>query len=58
VRKLKKNFKTTLNLGFSLNMNDQVSDPYKTTGKIIFIYSLIFIFLDSVLEDERFCTES
>ena len=28
-----------------------------TTGKIIFLYFVIFIFLDSKLEDKRFCTD-
>jgi hypothetical protein len=38
-------------------VRDQVSHPYKTTGKTIVPYTLIFVFLDSNLEDKRFCTE-
>jgi hypothetical protein len=41
----------------SLNVRDQVSDLYKTTGKIILLYFLIFMFLDSRLEDKRLWTE-
>jgi hypothetical protein len=31
-------------------MSDQVSHPYKTTGRFIVMYILIFVFLDSKLE--------
>jgi len=46
-----------LNLRSSLNVSDQVSHPYKTTGKIMVLYILIFKFLGSNLEGKRFCTE-
>ena len=38
-------------------LSSQVSYPYKTTRKIIFLHILIFTFLDSNLEEKRFCTE-
>ena len=37
---LKTLFSNTLSLRFSLNVSDQVSHPYKTTGEIIFLFIL------------------
>jgi len=50
-------FSNTLSFLSSRNVNDQVSHPYKTIGKIIVLYILIFKFFDNNLEDKRFCTE-
>jgi hypothetical protein len=36
----------TLRLRSSVNVSDQVSHPYRTTGNIIVLYILIFNFLD------------
>ena len=42
-------FSNTLSLRSSLNVSDQVSHPYTTTGKIIVLYILIFKFLENFL---------
>jgi hypothetical protein len=39
------------------SVRDQVSHRYRTTGKIIVLCVLIFMFLDSRREDKRFWTE-
>jgi hypothetical protein len=50
-------FSKTLSLCFSHNVRGQVLSPYKTARKIIDLYILIFMFLHSRGEDERFWTE-
>jgi hypothetical protein len=49
-------FSNTLNLLSSFSVSDQVHHPCKSTGKIIFLYILVSVFLDSELEDKRFYT--
>jgi hypothetical protein len=34
-------------------MRDQVSHPYKTTGRIMVLYILTFAFLDSRRDDKK-----
>ena len=50
-------FSNTLSLCSSFIVSDQVSHPYKTTGKILVLCILIFKFLNNKLEDKRFFTE-
>ena len=51
-------FSNTLSFLSSRNVNDQVSHPYKTIGKILVLYISIFKFLDSNLEDKKkICTD-
>ena len=50
-------FSNILSLCPSLNLKDHVSHPHKTTGKIIFLYILIFTFMDSAMEDKGLSTE-
>jgi hypothetical protein len=45
----------TLSLRTSINVSYHVSHPYKTTGNILVLCILIFIFLDR--KDKRSCTE-
>ena len=50
-------FSDTLSLRSSLNMTDQDSHPYKTTGNVTVMCILISVFLDSKLEDKRSWTK-
>jgi hypothetical protein len=50
-------FSNALSLRFSFNVSDQISHPYKTNDKIMFLYILRFKFLDSKLEDKIFRTQ-
>jgi hypothetical protein len=46
-------FSNTSSLFSSLNVRDQVSHPYKTTGRIMILSILTFTFLDSRHKDKR-----
>ena len=50
-------FSNTFSLRSSINISDQVSHPYNTTSRIIVLCISVFKFLDSKLEDKKFCTE-
>jgi hypothetical protein len=47
----------TLSLCSFLNVRDEVSHPLRNTGKIMVLYILTFMFLDSRREDKGFWTE-
>ena len=47
-------FSNTLSLCSSLNVTGQFSHQHKTTGRIIFLYCSILLFLDNKLEDKSF----
>ena len=49
-------FPNTFSLISSFNVSDHISHSY-TTGKIIVLSIINFKFLDSEMEDKRFCTE-
>ena len=40
-----------------LSVSDRVSHPYKTKGRVTVLCILICVFLDSKLEDKRFCAD-
>jgi len=46
-------FSDTLSRRYSFSVFDPISHPYKTTGKIIIMCTLIFIFLNSKMEDKN-----
>jgi hypothetical protein len=50
-------FSDNLSLCSSLNTRDEVSDPYKTTGRIVIFYILTFRPLASRRENRRLWTE-
>jgi hypothetical protein len=46
-------FSNTPSLCSSLSVRDQVSHPYKTTGRIMVLYILTFTFLESRRDEKR-----
>jgi hypothetical protein len=50
-------FSNNYSLRYSLIVRNQLSDPLQTSGKIVVLHILIFVFLFNILEDIRFCTE-
>ena len=50
-------FSNTLSLRSSLKVRDHVSQPHKTTGKIMLMHILIIMFFDRKLEERRVCIE-
>jgi hypothetical protein len=50
-------FSNTLSLCSSLSVRDQVSHPYKTTGRIMVLYILTFTFLEIKRENKRLWTK-
>jgi hypothetical protein len=50
-------FSNTPSPRFSVNVRDQVSHPYRTTGKVIVVFIIIFTFFDGRRKDRRFWTE-
>jgi hypothetical protein len=50
-------FLNTLSICTTLHVKDQISHTYKTTGKIIALYTLIFMFTDTKQEAKRLCAE-
>jgi hypothetical protein len=47
-------FSNTLSLCSSLSVRDQVSHPYRTTGKVIVLYTLIFHIIITICKISSF----